>query len=301
MKLSHLPTGVSDADIERQAGALPEPPKPGVYRGMPDEQYQAIDALRASDLPAAALSMAHLRERRLGATDDDTDARAFGRLFHAIAEGDDSRFLASDGPVNPKTGRPFGRETKAYADWLAEQDAGREIVPMEWHRRASMMVDAVRGCPACEEFTSNMEREITFIGAIEGVLCKARVDCWGAESGVWSDYKTTSKPAVSFPGEAARLRYPLKAAFQARVIEAATRERPRLHAWIVVESFAPHGVRPYTMQVDRLLAWNDEVTRLVREVGASLESGEWPGYPSAAVPLVLPRWAEPDSGEEVSL
>ena len=36
-------------------------------------------------------------------------------------EAFDGQFLVADGPVNPKTGEPFGKATKAYAEWLSSQ------------------------------------------------------------------------------------------------------------------------------------------------------------------------------------
>ena len=52
-------------------------------------------------------------------------ALALGRAAHClILEGRaafDGQFLVADGPVNPKTSEPYGKATKAYADWLSQQ------------------------------------------------------------------------------------------------------------------------------------------------------------------------------------
>lgn len=37
----------------------------------------------------------------------------------------DEQYLVAGGPVNPKTGEPYGKATKAYAEWIAAQT--REI------------------------------------------------------------------------------------------------------------------------------------------------------------------------------
>ena len=63
-------------------------------------------------------------------TSADTQSLALGRAAHClILEGRaafDEQYLVVDGPVNPKTGEPYGKASKAYAEWLSAQT--REIV-----------------------------------------------------------------------------------------------------------------------------------------------------------------------------
>ena len=62
--------------------------------------------------------------------ESESPALALGRAAHClILEGRaafDEQYLVADGPVNPKTGEPYGKATNAYADWLASQT--KEIV-----------------------------------------------------------------------------------------------------------------------------------------------------------------------------
>lgn len=62
--------------------------------------------------------------------DSDSPALALGRATHClILEGRvafDQQYIVTDGPINERTGEPFGKATKTYAEWLASQD--REIV-----------------------------------------------------------------------------------------------------------------------------------------------------------------------------
>lgn len=57
--------------------------------------------------------------------ESESPALALGRAAHCfILEGReafDGQFLVADGPVNPKTGEPFSKATKAYAEWLSSQ------------------------------------------------------------------------------------------------------------------------------------------------------------------------------------
>ena len=56
----------------------------------------------------------------------ESTALAVGRAVHVLVlEGRakfDAEFMVSDGPVNPKTGEPFGKLTKAYREWAASLD-----------------------------------------------------------------------------------------------------------------------------------------------------------------------------------
>ena len=55
----------------------------------------------------------------------DSAAYWIGRAVHTlVCEGRaafDREFLVSDGPLNPKTGEPYGKLTKAYKEWFAAQ------------------------------------------------------------------------------------------------------------------------------------------------------------------------------------
>lgn len=58
-----------------------------------------------------------------------TESQIFGDIAHDYLLDNasfDAKYLVADGPVNPKTGAPYGLTTKAYADWLAT--VGRPVV-----------------------------------------------------------------------------------------------------------------------------------------------------------------------------
>jgi hypothetical protein len=65
------------------------------------------------------------RKREMGlVADRDTTAYVIGRAAHTlILEGREryAREYAVGGPINPKTGQPFGSQTKAFAEWAAQQ------------------------------------------------------------------------------------------------------------------------------------------------------------------------------------
>src|SRR5262245_22205150 len=69
--------------------------------------------------------------KRLGLVPASEECPAYlvGHAAHTvILEGLDAfhRRYAVGGPVNPKTGLPFGQASKAFADWAAEQ--GKQVL-----------------------------------------------------------------------------------------------------------------------------------------------------------------------------
>ncbi len=68
--------------------------------------------------------------------DKDSSAYAFGRAFHCwFLEGEAAfhqRYVVSEGPINEKTLKPYGRDTKAFQEWMADNVMpGQELITGE--------------------------------------------------------------------------------------------------------------------------------------------------------------------------
>ena len=89
--------------------------------------------------------------------DGETSAFTLGRATHTlILEGADkfaAEFCVSYGPTNEKTGKPYGKLTKAYADWLADQTM--PVISSEEHALILKMSEAVHAHPAAKEILSS--------------------------------------------------------------------------------------------------------------------------------------------------
>lgn len=118
------------------------------------------------------------RKRELGLfSERDSVAYLMGRAAHTlILEGREryDREYAVGGPVNPKTGQPFGSQTKAFAEWAERQ--GRPVLSDNHAALVEQMATAVKDhLFACELFAD---------GVAEGVVrcqyldhdCQARID-----------------------------------------------------------------------------------------------------------------------------
>ena len=72
-------------------------------------------------------------KKRIGLiADTDSPSYLIGRAAHVrVLEGRDvyENQFALGGPINPKTGRPFGLNTKAFSEWAAVQ--GKPVLSHE--------------------------------------------------------------------------------------------------------------------------------------------------------------------------
>ncbi len=76
--------------------------------------------------------------------DEDRPAYLISRAVHALVlEGHDafSQTFAIGGPINPRTGKPFGVTTQAYQDWAATQ--GKPVLSEEQFA----LVNSIRSLP----------------------------------------------------------------------------------------------------------------------------------------------------------
>lgn len=118
------------------------------------------------------------RRKEMGLVPErDTAAYLVGRAAHTlILEGRQryEREYAIGGPINPKTGQPFGSQTKAFAEWAERQ--GRPVLSDAQAATVEQMAAAVRD--------HLFARELFADGVAEGVVrceyaghrCHARVD-----------------------------------------------------------------------------------------------------------------------------
>ena len=121
----------------------------------------------------------------------ESPALALGRAAHClILEGRaafDGQFLVADGPVNPKTNEPYGKATKAYAEWLAAQT--REIVSPKDFGFIVKLQKSVWTHPTASALLDGGVSEATVRAECCNVPCQIRMDWFSPEHGI-VDLKT---------------------------------------------------------------------------------------------------------------
>lgn len=143
-----------------------------VYHG------KAKDFLSAHALAEFRRCPALYRKKEMGLVPDrDTTAYLVGRAAHTlILEGRQryEREYAVGGPINPRTGQPFGSTTKAFAEWAEKQS---KPVLSDAH---AALVEQMAASVRAHVFASELFGE----GVAEGVIrceyaghsCQARID-----------------------------------------------------------------------------------------------------------------------------
>jgi hypothetical protein len=192
----------------------------GVLSAEPAEEYHA----KAGEY----LSSHHLldfmacpwlyRKKQLGLVrDEDAPALLLGRATHVrILEGRDayeSQF-AIGGPINPRTGKPFGSNTKAFAEWAEVQ--GKPVLS---HEQVELIEQMAAGVAMNDEAV-----DLLLYGRAEGVIrttycdtpCQVRLDWVHPHRGI-VDLKTTAD-LTWFENEIRRRRYHNQVAFYQAVL-----------------------------------------------------------------------------------
>jgi len=118
------------------------------------------------------------RKKELGLVPErDTTAYLIGRAAHAlILEGREryQREFAVGGPINPKTGQPFGSQTKAFAEWAEKQN---KPVLSDWQAvLVEQMAAAVKGHAVAVGLLADGVAEGVVRAEYAGHRCQARID-----------------------------------------------------------------------------------------------------------------------------
>ena len=208
----------------------------------------------------------------------ESPAFAIGRAAHSlILEGRhafDRDFLVANGPVNPRTGEPFGKTTKAYADWLASQD--REVISEKDFAFIMNLQKAVCLHPEALKLLADGEAEGVVRASCNGVPCQIRMDWFNPEYGL-VDLKTCDSLRW-FESDCRRYGYIHQMAFYRMVVRAMSGKTYPVYI-IAVEKNEPFsaGVWKLTDEVlDLAEQTNKAALNRYRECDVS---GIWPtGY-----------------------
>ena len=210
----------------------------------------------------------------------DSAAYMMGRAVHTLVlEGRgkfDEEFLVTEGPVNPKTGEPFGRTTKAYRDWAAAQRL--PIVSGADFGFISKLQQSVWLHPVASRLLDHGVAEKTVRAEYAGEMCQIRMD-WFIEDldgmPVICDLKTCDTIDF-FESDSRRYGYPHQLAFYREVFGIASDGvRPDCYL-IAVEKREPFRVAVYRLTGDLLDSCARGNEGAIKELHACRRSDSWP-------------------------
>ncbi len=214
------------------------------------------------------------RRKELGLIPErDTTAYLIGRAAHTlILEGRScyEREYAVGGPINPKTGQPFGSQTKAFAEWAERQS--KPVLSDSHAALVEQIASAVKGHAVAAELLA--------AGIAEGVVrctyahfqCQARIDWINPAAGI-VDLKTTDD-LDSFDFAIRALGYVHQVAFYRALIAAVSGEALPVHI-VAVEKREPFRCGAWQLApalLDDVSRQNEEA---MHELRRCRSSGAW--------------------------
>ena len=251
-----------------------------VLEAEPAEEYHALagEYLSSHQLLDFMACPWLYHKKWLGLIKDvETPALLVGRGAHCrILEGREayeSQFTLG-GPINPRTGRPFGANTKAFAEWAAAQ--GKPVLSED---QVELIEQMAGGVAMNDEVV-----ELLLYGRSEGVVrarycgtpCQIRIDWVHPFRGI-VDLKTTAD-LTWFEADARRRRYHIQVAVYQSVFGVAVDEHVPVHL-IAVEKAEPFRCGVWRVTENTLAIARQENEAAIRRLVRCGELDRWPtGY-----------------------
>lgn len=208
---------------------------------------------------------------------DDTAAFQIGRATHALVLGGqdafDEEYLVSAGPINPKTGEPFGKLTKAYKDWAATQT--KKIILTNEFDFMSKLQESVWAHPKAAELLDGCACECTVRTEFLGEKVQIRMDAFNPELKAIIDLKTCDNLDF-FTNDCFKYGYAEQMAFYHDVFKSAS-GGIETTAWLIaVEKRAPNRCGVWQVS-ERMLDQAGKVNEhTIEELKACRSSDVWP-------------------------
>lgn len=211
-------------------------------------------------------------------SDEDRPAYLVGRALHThVLEGRDTfrDQYAIGGPINPKTGAPYGTATKAFAEWARAQR--KPVLSVEQAILVDDMAASVRSHTVAAALLAEGVAEGVARTVYAGVECQARFD-WVCKH-VIVDLKTCDDLSW-FEQDARRYGYVHQLAFYRAVYAQYTKD-PRLEEakmcyLIAVEKKQPYRCGVWEVLPTLLTSAATENRHAIKDLIRCRENNEWP-------------------------
>jgi len=250
-----------------------------------DRQYHAKskELLSSHQLADFRKCPALYHKKKLGLIgDEDRPAYLLGRAVHSLVlEGRETfdRSFAVGGPINPRTGKPFGVATQAYQEWAAAQ--GRPVLSDEQYSLVSNIVSGVSAHAGARALLSKGIAECVLRAEYCGTLCQIRVDWFNPDAGIL-DLKTCDD-LTWFEADARRYGYAHQLAFYQSVLNVVLGKKVPVHL-IGVEKKQPFRCGLWVISDQTLVLAQRENEAAIDRLKSCESNGAWPtGYEECRV------------------
>lgn len=256
--------------------------KPGIYKNMPYEEYDAIPAIRSTylkkHLHCAANTLVHTEE---------TEATKFGLAAHAyMLEGEDifnrQYAVMPDFPCPPSRSERGWKNTNEYKALKSEfesQHEGKEIITQNnFDKILSIQLNCLSHPTIRLAFASiEPETVIVWMDKETGILCKIRMDIapfFLGDELVIADLKTTVDASEQgFAREIINHGYYVSVGMYLEGASIAYKKDILNMVLIACEKENPFRVEPHGFGNEYVTFGNDEFHRLLRKEAECIKSG----------------------------
>lgn len=263
------------------------PPEPGLYYGMPAEEYHAVESMSAGGAKRILQSAAHYKLMRTKKK-KPTDAMQLGTAIHTGVLEPES--FAKSVVACPD----FNRRTNiGKADAAAFEAAHSSCVVLSSadFDRARRAIDAVRQHPGAQRLLdgATIEGSMFWIDARYKVPCKSRFDAMN--HGGLVDLKSAADASPDgFSKAIGQYLYLAQAAHYCSGAEHVLDASPQFFAFIAVETEEPYCVACYTIPGAGILAGAHKMSIALGRYAEALATGRWQGYPDSVNEIALRKW-----------
>jgi len=203
----------------------------------------------------------------------DSTAYALGRAAHVLILEGRERFeaeFAVGGPTNPRTGRPFGSETKAFAERL-----GKPVVSEADAALLDRMDASVREHVYARELLRCGVAEGVVRAEYRGVACQSRLDWVNPLEGRGIVDLKTCDDLDRFEEDAVRFGYPHQLAFYREVVVEASGVELECHL-IAIEKREPYRCGVWQLSRRLLDLAADENVESIERLARCRDTDVWP-------------------------
>jgi hypothetical protein len=235
------------------------------------DAYHANPAVGSSLGKLARKSLRLFNDVRSGlAPREDKPSFQVGRLIHMrVLEPDRyAEQVVTCGPINPRTGQPYGRDTKAFADWQAE-NPGKVVVEQWIDVLCERMPEWVR------EILKDGKPETTIRAPYSDTLTiQCRPD-WMRGSDDW-DLKTMARDIDAWQWEVKAREYWFSAGWY-KMVKQADGSFPAVGSWrwIFCEKQWPFRWKLVRMSTEYLERSMEIAEETAAKISEAMESDEW--------------------------
>jgi len=265
-----MPQTLAEPDATSTGSILHEPAE--VYHAQADRY---LSSHQLADFRRCPLLYQKKKSGLIG--DQDRPAFVVGRALHTLVlEGrrQFEREYAIGGPINEKTGKPYGAQTKAFAEWAAGH--GKQVLTDAQYELVEKMAAGVRAHSIAVDYLGSGEAEVVARAEYGGMPCQIRMDHFDVHRGI-IDLKTADDLDY-FQVDAKRYGYVYQVAFYRGVLRQVISVPMPVH-FIAVEKKEPFRCGVWRVHEDVLTQAEKENEAAIGRLRSCQEMDNWPtGY-----------------------